>query len=95
MGTAPDASTAPRVRIGIGGARADGSRRRLKRADQRGTAEPLIRGGPADSRALGLIDVPDANHEVATVTCGLVQSCLFGSVLRSADMCRVGNAPMQ
>jgi len=65
-GAAAAEAAATRTRGGPGGARADGGRRRARRADQRGVAEPLVRGGgPAGSRALGLVDVPDANHEVA------------------------------
>ena len=57
-------SAAVRTRGGAGGQRPEGSRRRSKRADQRGAAEPLIRGGPTDLWDLGLGAVPDANHKV-------------------------------
>ena len=49
-----------------GGARPEGggARRRSKlRADRRGAAEPLVRSGLRDPHALGLVEVPDANHE--------------------------------
>jgi len=65
---APEAA-ATRTRGGTSGARADGGRRRSKRADQRGVAEPLVRGVAVEARALGLVDVPDANHEVSSLIC--------------------------
>ena len=51
-----------------GGARPEGGRRRIRRADRRGAAEPLIRSGPSDPRTLGLVEVPDANHEALHAT---------------------------
>ena len=65
---AAETAAAARTRGATGGVRADGGRKRSKRADQRGAAEPFVRGVPADARAPGLVDVPDANHEVAILT---------------------------